>query len=416
MRAFTTLESGHREAVVLENDTVRVVIDHQGGMIPEFSLRRGKANLNAHWIPWFRSMSPADTAGTAPLKESFWIGPLLANIAGNFPCVPAFGGGAPVEGVSIPPHGWTANEKWELMGLGTSGDGRKAWARFGMRSPSDGLVLEFDKTDMLIAGESVHYSLLGVKNPGSKDVSINAAWHNTVGAPFLEPGCRISASAERWLSAPEGSEFDKTGRLAFGAEFASLASAPLRGGGSTDLSYVPGMIGFTDFATGAIPTAARLGWSACVNERSSIAYVTWFPGPASLGAGEIGLNFNDLWLQYGGRPFPPWALYEGGSDQTFCLGMENSTAAWANGLAESRERRELLGRPTTVTIKAGMRMTLPYATGLFDLRSERTEGPILGIEPHAESLALAFRGSSIKFRADGTFERLRKDASEKNIQ
>jgi hypothetical protein len=96
--------------------------------------------------------------------------------------------------------------------------------------------------------------------------------------------------------------------------------------------------------------------------------------------------------------------------------MENSTAAWANGLAESRERRELLGRPTTVTIKAGMRMTLPYATGLFDLRSERTEGPILGIEPHAESLALAFRGSSIKFRADGTFERLRKDASEKNIQ
>lgn len=416
MKAFTALESGHRDAVVLENGAVRVVVDLLGGMIPEFSLLRDGSSINAHWIPWFRSMFPAAPDGKAPFDVGFWGVPLLANLAGNFPCLPAFGGGAPVDGAEIPPHGWTANSLWKLEGLGTSADGLKAWGRFGLRIRAGGFDLDFDKTDLLVAGESVHYSVLGIRNLGSEEVPVNAAWHNTVGAPFLEAGCRISASADSWISAPAGGEFEATSRLALGAEFSSLAEAPLKAGGSVDLTRVPGMIGFTDFATGAVPADARLGWSACVNEAASIAYVTWFPGPASVREGEIGLNFNDLWMQYGGRRFPPWALYDGGADQSFCLGMENSTAAWANGLAESRARKQLLGRPTTVTIKAGERMILPYATGLFDLRSARPEGPILGIEADEEGLALAFSGSSIKVKADGSLDRLRRDVSGDGIR
>jgi hypothetical protein len=407
MKALRIVESGHRDAVVLENGLVRVVIDLEGGMVPEFSLRREKAYINAHWIPQFRATSPLGKAGGALFDEKFWTVPLLSRIAGNFPCFPAFGSGEPVDGVEIPAHGWTANGTWELVGLGVTEAGDKAWARFRMLSSFDRLDLEFDKIDMLLVGECIHYSFLGVRNLGPEEVAINAAWHNTVGPPLLEPGCRISASAERWISAPEGGEFDDTGRLVLGKEFGSLAGAPLRDGGLADLSLVPGMIGFTDFATGAIPTAARLGWSACVNPRSAMAYVTWFPGPAAVHDGEIGLNFNDLWMQYGGRPFTPWALYKGGSDQTYCLGMENSTAAWANGLAESRRRKELLGRPTTVPIKKGERKVLPYATGLFDLRSMRAGGPVIGIESDDKGLTLSFAEAAITVKAEGLSRNVR---------
>ncbi|MDR2924806.1 MAG: hypothetical protein LBU76_02455, partial [Azoarcus sp.] len=60
-------ELGGREATVLENSGLRVMIDDLGGMTPEMSARRGTEGeipnaggapmLNAHWLPWFRSSS-----------------------------------------------------------------------------------------------------------------------------------------------------------------------------------------------------------------------------------------------------------------------------------------------------------------------------------------------------------------------
>lgn len=409
-KAVRLIESGSREAVVLENGMFRVMIDLEGGMVAELSRKSGQAFINAHWLPWFRQVSAVEnpTEGTSPAM--FQKIPLLTRIAGNFPCVPSFGGGNPVNGVVMPPHGWAANEKWDLAGLGTVCKGTRAWARFKLKSPEQGMKLEFDKLDMIFAGESVHYTILGVKNAGDKDLEINAAWHNTIGPPFLERGCRISASAGRWMGAPETSEFGGTGELAMEEEFRKIERVPLRAGGFADASRVPGMIGFTDFLTGAVPDVARLGWSACVNDKTSLAYVTWFPGPASVKNNEMGLNFNNFWLQYGGRPFTPWAMYEGGTDQTFCLGMENSTGAWANGLADSIARKELLGRPTTITIKAGEKKTLPYATGLFDLPVSIVDEPVLRLESRDAELMLMFERSAVGVKADGEFNRLRKIA------
>jgi hypothetical protein len=61
------------------------------------------------------------------------------------------------------------------------------------------------------------------------------ARHSTLGAPFLQAGCSISLSAERFLTPPANTEFDDTGHLAQDAEFDNLASAQLRDGGVTDL-------------------------------------------------------------------------------------------------------------------------------------------------------------------------------------
>ena len=407
VHAKPVVESGFRNAVALENGIFRALVDAEGGMVPELSRKCGDTFINAHWLSWFRGMAPSPEAGNPQSHELFQKIPLLERIAGNFPCVPSFGGGNPVDGVEIPPHGWTANEQWQLESVGTDKNNRYAWARFRMVSPSDRMKLEFEKIDLVFAEESVHYSILKIKNLSTKDIEINAAWHNTIGFPFLTKNCKISASANIYSIPPKGGEFDTTGRLAIGNEFANLEQAPLRKGGTADLTIVPGMIGYTDFVTGAVPKKAKLGWSACVNSELSLAYITWFMGPDTVQTDEIGLCFNNFWMQYGGRPYAPWAMYEGAPDQTFCLGMENSIGAWANGLAESIARKELLERPTTLKLSSGEQKTLLYATGLFDLGSKALDEPVRHIEPASDGLRLEFNHAAISVKADGTLERLR---------
>jgi hypothetical protein len=258
----------------------------------------------------------------------------------------------------------------------------------------------------VIGGHSVHYASLSVENKGNQSVDINIGWHNTVGAPFLEAGCRVSACAERWATVPEGSEFDDTGRLAVGVEFDSLSRAPTRSGGTCDLSTVPGPIGFTDFVTGAVPREAELGWSAVINPAQGLVYACFFPGPVSAGADGIALSFNDLWMQYGGRRFTPWAAYEGGNDLSYCLGTEQAVGAYANGLAYARRKSNLLGAPTTVTIPARSVRTLRYGTLFAPFADGALDDGVTKVEGDEDKLVLTGGHRSCRFRADPRFQTL----------
>jgi hypothetical protein len=97
-----------------------------------------------------------------------------------------------------------------------------------------------------------------------------------------------------------------------------------------------------------------------VNPALKLAYVCFFTGPASAEEDDIILHFNDLWMQYGGRPFTPWAPYEGGTDLTYCLGTENAVSAYAYGLEYSRQAKQVLNAPATVRIPAHGARTLRY--------------------------------------------------------
>ncbi len=378
-----------RKSISLENDKVRTIIDALGGMMPEFSLKQGGGEINAHWIPDFR-----DTSGIPydPAKhEKFWKASLLYLIAGDFPCSPNFGWPCTVDGVEIPAHGWVANNAWTVGQYGVSTEDAIAFARFSMKSPAAGMPLTWEKCDMVLDGHTAYYSVMRIKNSGTHPISINLTRHNTVGAPFFQAGCKISLSADRFKIAPEGTEFDPTGRLVQGAEFTDLSRAPLRSGGTVDLTEVPGMIGATDFVTGAIPANLSLGWSCVVNPALGLAYICFFPGEANLPEGEIALSFNDLWLQYGGRRSTPWALSEEGDDRTFCLGTENGIGAYANGLEYSRQNPEILGRPTMVTIPAGGERKLCYGTALVQLSPALIQEGVKSIE--AEDGVLVLKGS-----------------------
>jgi hypothetical protein len=377
------------------------MVDDKGGMIPELSAVRDGGFMNAHWLPEFRSNSGK------PFSEknhaAFWHVDLLYSIAGNFPCSPNFGPGGELDGVAHPPHGWTANLTWKHCGAGVDEESGAAWAVSTLRSPDKKLPLRWRKIDVVMPGSPVHYSSLEISNSGEADADINVGWHNTIGAPFLQAGCRLSVSADRFAVAPSGGEFDLTGRLALGAEFKSLSKAPLRTGKTCDLRTVPGMIGFTDLITGPVPRRAPLGWTAVANPVLGYAYVCFFPGPEAAGDGGIALAFNDLWMQYGGRNFTPWAAYEGGTDRTFCLGTENATGAYANGLDYARQTKELLGAPTTVRIPGKGKRTLRYGTLLAPYSGGTLDGGVVSVEPEKGKIALAGTGKTVRVSADASF-------------
>jgi hypothetical protein len=246
-----------------------------------------------------------------------------------------------------------------------------------------------------------------VKNNGSSDMEICAGWHNTLGAPFLAEGCRISGAASAWATAPKGSEFDPTTRLVTAAEFPSLTEAPLSAGGKVDLSRVPGPLGYTDFATGRIDTSVSLGWSSLLNPDLRAAYICFFTGPAAAAEDDIIFRFNNLWMQYGGRPFTPWAPYEGGTDLTYCLGTENSAAAYAQGLEYSRRVGEVLGAPATITIPAGGRKTIRYGCLFAPYEGSVLDEGVLSLSAEEGSLVSEGKGCSWRFAADPSFAALK---------
>jgi hypothetical protein len=400
-----------REAVLLSNGEAEAIVCLRGGMVPVFSIRRPSGSLNAHWIPPFRS------EGGEPYSEaehgSFWKSPLLYELAGDFLCSPNFGPDCRPGGVSVPAHGWTANQAWRLLEAavlpeaGASGEGA-AYARFGLDSPDPHFPLSWERTDLVFGGQSAFFSSTLIRNSGDRAVSINVGRHATVGPSLLEQGCRLSASADRFATPPGPSEFSDTGRLAEGAEFESLSAAPLRSGSVADITLVPGMIGFTDLVSGSVPHNAELGWSCVANPRLGLAHLALFPGPAGLPTDEIALGFNTIWMQYGGRPFTPWAETEGGRDRSFCLGSECATGAFANGLEYSLEHPSLLGSPTTVAIPARGEKRLLYCTALVPLKiADMGDGPISAALGDGGGLVLKGAKSAQETGIDASFGALR---------
>ncbi len=398
-------DTAERESVFLANDLIRTVINNRSGMIPELSFKCRDGYVNTHWNPHFRGNG---VPYNPERHKTHWGGRFLYDIAGNFPCIPGFGLPSNIDGYEIPMHGHTSNLLWKSVKNGTIED-TAVYSETRMEIP-DSLPLSYKKYDILLKDHPVHYSVIKIKNNGNKDYYINTAWHNTIGSPFLQQGCIIDLSADRFITHPGDSEFVKIGSLALGEEFDDLEKVPLRNGKSTDIRIVPGLTGHTDFISGAVPKNADIGWSSVVNPVYSAVYLCFFKGPAAVSENEVPLNFNDLWMQYGGRNYTPWAARDGGTDLAFCLGTENATAAYANGLENSINNPELMGNPTTVKVKKGEEKVLYYATAAFTHDEEELNGGIGGIEQDGKFLLVSAKSGNGNFsiNADPAFESVKK--------
>jgi hypothetical protein len=174
------------------------------------------------------------------------------------------------------------------------------------------------------------------------------------------------------------------------------------------MRLVTGITGYTDFITGAVPTSCELAWSSIVNPRQKLVYLSFFTGPKALAEKETPLYFNDLWLNYGGRPFQPWAVQDGTTDQTFCLGAENATGFFANGLADAIKNKTLMGHPAYLTLPAGETHTLHYGTLFQSYRGEALDKGVKSVEPGEKGLILTgYNGETVRVEAEWDFKTLK---------
>ncbi len=395
----------NRHATVLSNNLVQTVIEDKGGMIRELSnLNVSGGRVNAHPLYYF--MGKGEDVQQDRNHGFYHDANLLYTLGGNFFCFPNFGPGSTYQNVNYPPHGFTANNTWSIVKYGTDSELGTVWV-LSMMKGNEQYDYTVYKLDMMLPNHPVLYTSIIIDNPQDIDIIANAGWHNTAGPPFLESGCTINLCADRFSTVCSGSEFDTTGRLAMGEIFDDLAKAPLRKGGACDLRNIPGMIGYSDFITGAVPDDTALGWASIINPVQQMVYFTFFPGPKVLTEEEIPIRFNNLWMQYGGRTFNPWALYEGGADQTFCLGLENSTGYYAMGLEAAVQQQTLLERETTVVIPAGKRRFQRYATAFTSYDQVKMGSGISSVEQVVEGIVLK-RGKSWAFiESDSTFHFLK---------
>ncbi len=273
-----------------------------------------------------RSVSPYALAPWKPEELSGDVPPLLKFLRGDFFCLPF---GPQTEG---PPHGETANHLWKEIS--------REDHSLSLEIQTQDTQVTVQKNITLRPGETVLYI-------EHKISGLDGNWsygsHPILNISTLPDGkARISVSPFRWASVyPEWFSAPQDGAkqaLKIGAIFSDLNKVPLAKGGTTDLTFYPGLAETDDLvmmvsenATEAQPFA----WSACVLD----GYV-WFSLklPADFPA-------TMLWLSNGGRSAHPWD-----SAHIKRLGIEDVCSHFCDGVDISR--RDLLKNLSIPTSRA----------------------------------------------------------------
>ncbi|WP_320128313.1 hypothetical protein [uncultured Sphaerochaeta sp.] len=394
-----------RNATVLNNDLVRVVLEDQGGMELEFSsLTPSGVRINANFLPDFRGTG---TSVYSDENREFWkSSPHLYHKAGSYFCFPNFGPAPTQELASLQGYGgFTPSAYWMVERYGTDPEFGGIWLMSTVRNRKE--KWQVRKVDMLLPNQPVHYTACVITNTNDTDLVVTAAWNNEIGSPFLEAGCVLNSCAQSWVTAPKGELYGSVSRLAPDTQFDDWKKAPLQGGGTNDLTEVPYPIGKTDYILGLVPRSSNLGWTSVINPRQQMIYFTFFPGPNALGPDDIPVNFNNFLFEYGGRTETPWSLYAGGMSQQYSLNCGSGTNRFYGGYKALNPLDTLLGANTTVTIKAGETKTLYYAKAFCPYDNARIGGNFYSVEQVVEGLVLKRTKSWAFIPADSIFHSLK---------
>jgi hypothetical protein len=267
----------------------------------------------------FGGIEPYKVAPWTPSECSAALPPLLKYLRGDFDCW--FGANAtPVDGVQHQPHGDPCNLQWEQT----------------RREESDGgAMLQLEMTPQALSGTVIKKILLHPDHPVVYTQTLNhvdarlSAGHHTI--------VRIPESAEYHINTSPFSlgrtfpePFLDAGakpRLAVDVEFDSLTALPLNGGGTVNISDYYRQTGCDDLMMVSSDPAASMAWTALTNREENYVFFT-LKDPRVLAS-------TMFWFSHFGRNEEPWGL-DGRPRHGFSLGMEDVTALFALGIAESR--------------------------------------------------------------------------------
>ncbi len=313
-----------------------------------------------------RRVSPFSVAPWAEEKEAGTLIPLLKVLRGDFFCLPFGGNATPWRGEQHPPHGETANARWQMESLTSAGDRVCLHASLKTKVRTG----RVDKRIYLLRGQTAVYcqhtisKMSGLMNPGH---------HAMLRFPD-EPGSAAISTSSFLFGQVSPTPFETPAERGYsslktGAEFSSLSAVPLANGGRTDLSQYPARRGFEDLVILASDPELPFAWTAVVFPKQR--YV-WF----ALKDPRI-LRQTVFWISNGGRHYPPWNGRHVG-----VMGLEEVTAYFANGLAESARSNPLSKRgvPTVLKLDPKQPLVVPYIMGVasipagFDRVREITPG------------------------------------------
>ena len=330
-----------------QSPEVELAITELGGHMAPVTFYRNTDNpvQPYHISPWQEESGPQMPA------------PVLVPLRGDFFCMPFGGNSESVSGESHPPHGEVASSKWKLLANQHKDDIHR-------------LTLELDTTIRkgkvtkevsLIDGQNVVYTKHTIEGFAGR---VPLGHHATLALPERLDAVKLSASPYRFGMTYPGTFSDPAQReyqaLQPGQRWNSMSQVPMawKGAEDADLSKQPTRQGFADLVQiFNDPAQAPVAWMTATFVDQG--YV-WF----SLKDPAI-LNSTVFWMENRGRHGYPW------NGRNRCLGLEDVTAYFADGLKASSEDNALEreGIRTALKLVADKPTVVPYIQGVVKVSS-----------------------------------------------
>lgn len=334
---------GQASAVVASAQVELAVTLLGGQMAPVTFFRDSAAPVRPYHITPWQDEPPTEMPA-----------PVLKALRGDFFCLPFGGNAEEGAGEKHPPHGEIAGSPWTL--LGTNKNGRVSTLRLSCETKvRKGRVT---KELSLVEGENVVYSRHLIEGFGGR---APLGHHATLAMPEKEGSVRISSSAMRLgmtfpgiFSDPAKGEYQA---LQPGQQWDKLSEVPVawKDGAAADLTRMPGRRGFADLVQLVNEPWEKTGGPAWVAATVGESGYVWF----ALKDAAV-LNSTVLWLENRGRHGHPW------KGRNNCLGVEDVTAYFAEGLAASTGENALTkqGVATALTLRAEEATAVNYIQGV----------------------------------------------------
>lgn len=334
----------------LSNGIVELVTLTGGGHIA--SLRRVPTNSpNLLWeAPW-KTIDPSRfrAAKHSQIYSGPPAGPFLSGFTGHALVLGYFGGPSVAEtAAGLPIHGEAASRSWRAISHHATRD--SATLTLEVREPA--MQLRFVRELTVRAGESLVHLRERVSNERKSDTVFQWVQHATFGGPLLSPASsRITIPAVRGCTWPLGYEGKS---LLIDNKSFQWPTAPMKSGGTTDISraFVSEGTGFV--AAGLIDTARTHGFIAVTNPSMAVCAGYWFPRAV--------FPWVTIWEENRARDYAPW------NGCTRARGLEFGTTPFPLGLADAVKHGPMFDTPTVMILGAQESKTVEYVAFASELK------------------------------------------------
>jgi hypothetical protein len=332
---------------VLANPQVELAVTQLGGHLAPVTFFRDSAQpVRPYYVsPWQDE------------KPSKMPAPVLNTLRGDFFCLPFGGNSDPVAGEQHPPHGEVVGEPWKLRSSKRTGDVTTLTLGIETKVRPGRVTKELS----LVEGQNVVYSRHIIEGFAGR---VPLGHHATLAMPEKEGAVRIATSAFRFgmtyprlFSDPKQREYQA---LLPGAKWNDLTKVPAawKGAPDADLTRLPGRYGYADLIQLANEPWEKSNGPAWTTATFADAGYVWF----SLKDPAV-LRTTVFWMENHGRHGHPW------NGRNNCLGLEDVTAYFADGLAASTRENVLTkeGVETAVELSADKPTAVNYIQGVVKI-------------------------------------------------